>query len=246
MLGPVVTAFHLVVREKRLIAVAALPVFMLGAIVTAYNTPVLKVTQVQITGAQTLDVARTRAALRLEGTNILSIDAPMIEKTLRQQPVVKAVHIRRQWPNQVVVEITERRPYAFWQTPEGIYAVDEEGFVITESPAPGALPAIVTEEGGVRVGARVPQGALGLVKELARRMPLEAGVKPQQFEYSSGKGLIVATDQGWKAVFGDERDIDFKLAALAAVLRTASERKIQFQYIDLRYGERPYLRQGAE
>jgi len=170
----------------------------------------------------------------------------MIEKILRQQPVVKSVSVRRQWPNRITVQVEERRPTAFWQTPEGIYAVDDVGFVISQSPAPGPLPVINTQEGGVRVGSTVPQGMLSMVRTLAGRMPQDFGAKPQQFDYSSAQGLTVLTDRGWKVIFGDDRDMDFKLTALGAVLRTATERGLTFQVVDLRYGERPYLRQGGE
>lgn len=238
--------FDIIVRERRLIVVVSLPVFVLGAILTAYSFPALNVTQVDIVGAQTLDVPSTRASLHLEGSNILSVDASTIEKILRQQPVVKSVSVRRQWPNKITVQVEERRPAAFWQTPEGIYAVDDVGFVISQSPSPGPLPVINTQEGGVRVGSTVPQGMLGLVRTLASRMPPDFGVKPRQFDYSSAQGLTVLTDQGWKVVFGDDRDTDFKLTALGAVLRTAKERGLAFQFVDLRYGERPYLRQGGE
>ncbi len=225
-----------------MLAVASLPVLLLGTIVMAYNLPLLKITQVELAGAQTLDVPRTKASLRLEGTNMLSVDAPIIEKTLKQQPVVKAVTVRKQWPNKLIVQIEERKPFAFWQTPDGTYTVDDEGFVIAESPAPGPLPAITSHEGGVRVGARVPQSVLGLARTLGTRIAQETGAKPREFEYSAAQGMTVTTDQGWSAVFGDERDTDFKLAALDAVLRSAKDHKLGFQYVDLRYGERPYLR----
>jgi len=44
------------------------------------------------------------------------------------------------------------------------------------------------------------------------------------------------------SLFGDERDLEFKLATLVSVLRVAEERKLGFQQVDLRYGERPFLR----
>lgn len=227
---------------KRVLAVALLPVILLAAMVSAYNLPLLKVTQVEIVGAKALDVARARAALRLEGKNILGIDAPMVEKVLRQYPAVKEVAVRRQWPNKVVLQVEERRPFAFWQTPEGVFAVDEEGYVLSEATSPGPLPAIAAQEGGVRVGSRVPQEVLGLVRKLAARLAPETGAQPRQFQHSADQGLSVTTDQGWKAVFGDEGDLESKLAILAAVLRVAKERNLGFQYVDLRYGERPYLR----
>lgn len=235
-------ALKTVAGARRVLAVAALPVVLLAVIVVAFNLPQLKVTQVEIVGGKALDINRVKASLRLDGQNLLAIDAPMIEKMLRQQPAVKAVTVRRQWPNKVIVQVEERRPVAIWQTPEGAFAVDEEGYVISEAQAQGPLPAIVAQEGGLRVGSRVPQGVMGLSKDIISRMPRESGAQPRQFQYSTSLGLAVVTDQGWKAIFGDDRDLDFKMATLAVVLRTAKERKLAFQQIDLRFGERPFLR----
>lgn len=235
-------AVRILASHTRVLAVALLPLLLLAAIVAAYNLPWLKVTQVDIVGAKTLNTAGIKGALHLEGKNLLAIDAPMVEKILRQQPAVKEVTVRRLWPNRVVIQVEERRPFASWQTPEGVFAVDEEGYVLGQSPGPGPLPAINAQEGGVRIGARVSTEALGLARDLLARLAAQTGAQPRQFQYSAAQGLSVVTDQGWKAVFGDGRDLDSKLAVLAAVLRTAKERKLQFQYVDLRFGERPFLR----
>jgi len=234
--------FAAVAATRRTLAVALLPVLLLAGMVMAYNLPMLKISQVEIVGARTLDTGKIRASLRLEGQNLLVVDAPMVEKLVRQNPVVKEVSVRRQWPSRVIVQVEERRPVAFWQTPEGAFAVDEEGYVLSESPAPGPLPAIVAQEGGVRVGGRVPQGILGLSRQLLGRMARETGVQPHKFQYSASQGFSVVTDNGWQALFGDERDLEFKLATLVSVLRVAEERKLGFQQVDLRYGERPFLR----
>lgn len=237
-----VLALRALAGERRTLAVASLPLLLLASMLAAYNLPWLQVTQVEIVGARALDAAQARATLRLEGKNILAIDAAMVEKVLRQHPTVREVTLQRQWPNKVVLQVGERRPFALWQTPEGSFSVDEEGYVLTDSPPPGPLPAIAAQEGGVRVGARVPQGVLALARDLAARLPAETGAQPRQFQYSAAQGLSVTTDQGWKAVFGQEGDLESKLAVLAAVLRVAKEKKLGFEYVDLRYGARPYLR----
>lgn len=221
---------------------ALVPAFLLGAVVAAYNLPALKVAQVQIAGSQKLDVAKIRAALHLEGKNMLTVDVSMVDRVMRQEPIVKSVNVRRQWPDKIIVQVEERRPVAFWQTPDGIYAVDQDGFVLTEAPGPGSLPAITSHDGGVRVGGRVPSGVLGLASDLTTRLPAAVGARPVEFEYSAARGLVVATDKDWNAVFGDERGTDSKLAVLAAVLQTADERELDFREIDLRFGERPFLR----
>ncbi|MDP2726628.1 MAG: FtsQ-type POTRA domain-containing protein, partial [Dehalococcoidia bacterium] len=241
-LEQVAQGLQVVAGERRVLAVVLLPILLLAGMFAAYNLSWLQVAQVEIVGAKELDTARAKISLHLEGKNMLTIDTPMIEKVLRQQPVVKDVTVRRQWPNKVVIQVGERRPFAFWQTPEGLFVVDEEGYVLSQSPSPGPLPAIIAQEGGIRVGSRVPQGILGLSRELLTRMQAETGGQPRQFQYSAAQGLSVITSQGWKAVFGDERDLDSKLAILAAVLRAAKERKLEFQYVDLRYGDRPFLR----
>jgi cell division protein FtsQ len=222
--------------------VVLLPLLLLAALLAIYNLPYLQVSRVEIVGAQNLDIAEIRSSLKLEGKNLLSINSTLIEKTLAQNPIVKSVQVHRRFPDKVILNIEERKPFALWQTREGLFVVDREGVVLGDAIPARPLLTIVAEDSDLRVGSQVPARVMALAQDLAVRLPDEVGITPSEFHYSPSQGLAVVTKAGWRAVFGDERDLSFKLAVLGRLLEKAKEERLELSYIDLRYGYRPYLR----
>jgi len=61
---------------------------------------------------------------------------------------VERAIVRRLWPNRIVVQIIERKPYALWQNSGNFYIVDKNGSVISAASltAYSDLPLIVGED----------------------------------------------------------------------------------------------------
>ena len=233
---------------KRLLKVC-LGVIALSAIValgrTGYNSSYLKVSQVTVLGVQQLEAAQVIEATDLIGSHILDLDRDHLVQTLEEWPLVKSATIRWKPPNQVVITLEERQPAAAWQVRDTRYIVDSDGFVLSEATPSGPMPEIcITHLDGqpLEPGKQVDAEAIRLAYKLVETLPQALGMKAQRFEYLTHGGLVVVTDKGWRARFGDMDDFDFKLALWKELLAKADQLPMKPQHVDLRFGTRPFFR----
>lgn len=208
-----------------------------------YQYPVLAVSEVQVNGLQRLAPEPVRDRLSLEGRNILSIDLDRAAAALRDDPWVRDVQFQRQLPGRVVVSIDERTPAAAWQSGARFFSVDLDGTVLEELIGPGALPVVKDIDGSVpRPGDRRDPDAVVLARRLTELLPSELGEEARSFEYLSYGGLVVETDKGKRARFGDANDVLWKIAVWKAVLKEAGSQNLKAGHIDLRFSDRPFFR----
>jgi cell division protein FtsQ len=234
---------------KRVIKVS-LGVIAISAIVflgkMAYNSSFFKVSQVTVLGVQQLEAAQVIEATDLLGSHILDLDRDQLVQSLEEWPLVKSATVKWKPPNEVVITIEERQPAALWQVRDSKYLVDDEGFVLNEAPLSGPLPeiCIIHLDGQpLEPGNQVDSEAIHLAYKLTETLPPTLGAKAQRFEYLSHGGLVVVTDKGWRARFGDMDDFDFKLAVWKELLAKAPQLSMKPQHVDLRFATRPFYRQ---
>lgn len=103
------------------------------------------ITDVAITGTGHTSNAEVRAALGIgAGEPVFMADLYDARERLLHLPWVADASVRRLYPGRIEVAITERVPYARWQTTTGTYVVDRGGRVITGLGADkfGGLPLL--------------------------------------------------------------------------------------------------------
>ncbi|GIW08245.1 MAG: hypothetical protein KatS3mg060_3050 [Dehalococcoidia bacterium] len=230
-------------QRRVVIPAIALP-FMAAAVITLYNQPMFRVAHVHVRGVQTVSTPQVLAAAQLDGRHILEVSDRAVADSLASIPRIKGVAVNRLFPNEVELIVEERRPWAVWQAGRNNYVIDDEGVVLdVAAQATASLPVVVY--GGnaqLKPGARVQPEPVKLALTLDRALPGLLNVKAKRFEYSENGGLLVITDGGWQARFGDGEDLDYKLATLKSIVETARARKIPFTAVDVRFGARPFIR----
>ncbi|MFH1529587.1 MAG: FtsQ-type POTRA domain-containing protein [Pseudomonadota bacterium] len=105
--------------------VAILPVGLYRVILYAMGSPHFALMEIRCQGLNHLseeDVA-TAAGLRL-GTSIMAVDPDDVEHTLAREDWVRKVHVHRELPQTLVVEITERTPVAMLAAGD-LYLLDD-------------------------------------------------------------------------------------------------------------------------
>jgi len=131
-----------------LVSVLVLGLFGTGLIYSyrlATTTSVLGLTEIDVTGNQRLAYGQVLeiAGLRL-GQNSLGVNVSRVEAALSQNPWVEFVTVRRELPDKLFINITERQP-SFWVRQDGqLFFADSEGDIITQlSPGDSAsLPLL--------------------------------------------------------------------------------------------------------
>ncbi len=139
----------------------------------------LGVSVVTVSGATHMSEARILAIAGIDASRSLPFfDVAQAKARLEANPLVKQASVRKLYPNQVVIDIVERTPYAVWQREGDVSAIAADGAPIDEvtDGRYAGLPFVVGEGANERVREYV--GLLDAMDELKPRV--EAGVLVDQ------------------------------------------------------------------
>jgi cell division protein FtsQ len=226
-------------KERRLLALAGI-VGVLASLVGLYFSPFLRVQNVEVTGTAALNPADVVAAAQVDGTSLVSGSFGGAEQRIAALPQVKAVHIEKHWPASVTIAITERQPWATWLIGETPYTIDDTGVVLALTAAnTGPVIHSPATEQPLQPGDRVDTNALTLTHTLVEQVPAQLGVNITQVDWSGNKGVTVTTDAGYTVVFGDNTDMQYKLAVWQGIENEFGRDSMSGHVLDLRYGQRP-------
>ncbi len=210
-----------------------------------YSSPLLSIQDVSVQGNTAISDELARTVADLEGRSVIFTEFGEAEERLAALPLVKAVQIERDWPNDARITITERTAWGLWQIGERRVANDDEG-VVVDLPAPADAPVILQVDATAlppAPGERVDAGAVAVARQLVTTAEQTLGRSVVALEFSQASGLTaVLSDStsgtGLRVVFGDAQGYDFKVAALFAVLQQARNEGRTLSRVDLRFGDR--------
>lgn len=218
---------------------------VLGALIGAavFRLPVFAVSDVEVVGVRHLSEADILERAALHGQNLLALSIEELEAVFTREPWVRRVDIQRQLPGKITIYVEERRPAAVWEAAKRQFLVDAEGAVLEEVRTPTLLPVIRDLDGAVPTPGEKKDGdAIALALTLTEVLPRELGQNAKHFEYLSYGGLVVETDKGRRARFGDSSDLQWKLAVWKALLQEGATQNLKVGHVDLRFGDRPFFR----
>jgi len=136
-----------------------------------------RVAKIEILGADTTPLPVIQSALGIApGDPILGFSLRDSVARVEQLGPVQSATIQRAWPGTLIVNITERAPYAIWQTSGStkFVVIDKSGNVIANQDAAAARrrnPALL-----LLAGQDAPQNAAALMAALAANAPVMARV----------------------------------------------------------------------
>jgi cell division protein FtsQ len=134
---------------------------------------------VTVSGASHMSEARILAIAGIDASRSLPFfDVAEAKARLEADPLVKQASVRKLYPNQVVIDIVERAPYAVWQKDGDVSAIAADGATIDEvaDDRYAGLPFVVGD--GANGRAREYVALLDAMDELRPRV--EAGVLVDQ------------------------------------------------------------------
>lgn len=194
----------------------------------------LVVSDIEVEGRQTTDVATIMAALAAErGTPILAVDPSRAQAQLESLPWVRSAVIERRLPGTLLVRLVERHPLAVWQHDGKQELIDRHGGVIAVKDLSrfAQLPTVV--------GKDAPQHARALIDMLAQEPKLAARVT----------AAVRVDNRRWNLrldhainVMLPEEDPAAAWARLAKLEQTSSVLKRDIRVVDLRLPDRVVLK----
>lgn len=182
------------------------------------------------------------------GKNLFLLPMDKVDKAARAEPTVEKAEVRRLWPNRLAVTVTERKPFASVQLPDGsCYTIDGTlvPFRKTETPEI-ALPRVLLSPSDQEIGAVTlgkPMKASGLAEvqkcldwsEANPSFPVESiAIDP------TGK-LCLNRIGGMQVRLGSGRDLDRKLETLTFLMgrRPEVQAGVAVAYVNLFSSDAP-------
>jgi cell division protein FtsQ len=220
-------------------ALAVIALFALGA--GLYFSPLMRVQDVEVRGATLTDPAEIDNLTALEGDSMFRLDTASVQRRLGLLPMIKSVSVEREWPNTVIINVTERTPWGHWKVGNDIYVIDAEGVVLPPVGMPEGTPLINDLSNPVRLvpGDRVDADSVQLAQSLLGTVPQRLILNVAAIEYSHSHGLAIQTDAGYRVVVGDSQDIEYKLAVWGRIEQEIGREAMAGHVLDLRFRDRP-------
>lgn len=198
--------------RRRVITLAVLVAVILaaaGAVYAVWFSTLLNVDRVRVVGAATSHESDVIDAAAIQvGIPIARVDAASVATRVSEIPWVKSVDVRRGWPSEIVIAVTEREAVARTMGPDGAQGVDAEGVVFaSQSPLPDDL-IVVTANGPALVASI--QVLQALPDEIKDRVTRVAASTRDDVRLHLASGSIVR--------WGSAQEPDFKSQVLLALL----------------------------
>ena len=186
----------------------------------------------QMTEREVLDIAGITPRLSLP-----SVGAAEIRARLEATPLVRSASVRKLFPNQIVIALVEREPYALWQKDGELNVVSADGTVIDKlrDTRFSNLPLVV--------GADANGRAADYIAILAAAGPLAERIRAGMLV--SGRRWTLKMDNGIDVHLPEQGAVD----AVQRLARLARDQKIldkDVLSIDLRIADRVVVRLSEE
>jgi cell division protein FtsQ len=234
--------------RRRLVALGvAFAVVALGAL--AYllaRSSLFGVDTVRVRGATTTGAAAVRRAAAIEpGEPVLFVDEGAVARRVERVPSVASARVDAQFPDTVVITVTERAPVAWVRaaTPPAVAVVDHGGRVLARTGRiPPGLPRVdgIGEPGaaGSHVADPGPFAALGALPP-----ELRLATRVLRMEGDAAVALLRGAPPVAREIrFGPLTRMRAKAAAALGVIAELDRRGERVQYVDVRVPDSPATR----
>lgn len=197
--------------------------------------PVLAVSpaSTQIGGAQRISKGIIYEQSKVDGRNILVIEASQVMSRVQHIPGIAhaAVHLRL--PNQVIIDVVEHAPLVAWQGVTTTVWLAADGSQVPQAGAVPPLRLIDVSEGVLSNDATLRSLVLENLASLHALRP-----ELSEFYYGRAQGLYYRAAQGWDVWLGETGPLDAKLALAEAAGRELMQQGRQVEMIDVRRNDR--------
>jgi cell division protein FtsQ len=212
------------------------------------NARALQVSKIAVHGNARLSSGEIeQIAHDLYGHNILTADLIAHRRALLDSPWVADAALRRVLPSTIEIYVSERRPFGISRLGNQFYLIDPDGVVIdefgpqySEFDLPiidGLVPAAKNGRSSIdparaRLAARVLDSLAG--HALSKRV--------SQIDVSDVRNAVVLLDDDPAQLYVGEERFRERLQSYVEVASALHERVPDIDYVDLRFGERVYVR----
>jgi len=172
--------------------------------------------------------------------SIFLADIGQISRDLsRTFPLIGEIKVKREFSNALTVNINERKPVALLIQGEKVFYLDKEGIIFEPVSLEEGLVKILDKQKINNLGEEaISKEKLSQILDIDSKLRLDLKVPVQQFEMEADDKLNLVMDEGWQAFFDLQKDVNWQIIKLGAVLeeKIPPEKRKDLEYIELRFG----------
>jgi cell division protein FtsQ len=208
-----------------------------GLLIVGYShtmsTPFFGVRETLVRGCKELTEKDVLVLAALKPSqNLLAVNADVIRDRVRKSPWIKDVHVGRELPKRLVIEVRERTAIALLKKDDGFYLMDADGLVFKKLEAKDESD--LTALTGCYKNGRLNQPLLIKSIELFRYLSTEKALfSIKSIAEVNGNeilGFSIFTDSGLCLRLGFDH-YDNKIRRLRPVLDDLEKRNIDLKYV---------------
>lgn len=154
------------------------------------NTNVFEIREIEFEGTDHLTTKEVAALVTVpQGTTLLTVNSDSIERSLKRDAWVKSVDVKREFPDKLVITVTERKIGAIVEIPMGQkqniqdWAISEDGMWLM------AIPARNSE-----LGSKLSEQIYDDADNVMHITDVPYGVEPEIGSYTTDGSVITALD----------------------------------------------------
>lgn len=158
------------------------------------------ISEIHLTGNSRVPPETILAALGMQpGGSIFAADLPAARARIMALDWIQSADVVRRYPDAIYVNVVEKRPFALWQSPDGIAVVERSGKVITIQNVENfrRLPKLV--------GAGAPGAAADMVEAVMAHRAIDSRIAVYEFVSQRRWNLILNNgvvvklpENGWR------------------------------------------------
>lgn len=214
---------------RYLLAIVVVLAIVGGGIYAVWFSTWLAVEEIDVSGAETIDVTDIRARSGIDdGEPLVRVDLASAERRIGALAVVKSVSVTRQWPHGILISIQERVAIAVVEIGDRLRGMDAEGVVFRDyKKAPPGLPRVQTSIG-------TTSAALHEAAKVISALPQELSLLVDHVQVTTVDQISLVLKDGRTVVWGSADESDTKADVVALLLST-----VQAQVYDVSVPSKP-------
>ncbi len=210
-----------------------------GFLYFLFFSDTFQIKEIRVEGEEEVSEERIISLFPLK--NIFLIDVAGIKNDiLNKFPQIEKIEIKRKFTDVIEINVSERKAIANWCREEECFLMDAKGIVFKKE---------LLENGFCKIGdIQNSEFSLGEKmieeEELSQILKVSGQLEPnlelplEKFLIFSEDKLAAKMTEDWEIYFNLQKDIDWQLVKLTAVLeeKIPSENRKDLEYIELRFG----------
>ncbi|TET54996.1 MAG: FtsQ-type POTRA domain-containing protein [Actinobacteria bacterium] len=174
--------------------------------------------------------------------NLITLPVTKIAKRLASYNWIQKASVLRDWPDGVLIKITERKPLAYLDTEKGIFLVDKKGFVIDKLSDLKIQSEIPKIDGlafkKIKVGKYIKNKTLK--NALDAYYQVDKALRKEIFSITAKSvNELYFVVQGVEIIYGKSEKNKLKNKVIKTILK---QKKEEISALDVRIPEKPVIR----